>query len=163
MRYAYLRQSEAEMKDYIPLIDTAVWAALILAILLFFGPEIKQRMREGGTVKVGPVEFGELKAKVDEVQDNVSDLNNKVTQLFLRTMSPGMYENLKKIVSGHFGEYVKGAPLDRELRFLREYGFIEVEVIGSIPEEGSNLSDYVSATETGKNFVELREHLPGNY
>jgi hypothetical protein len=104
-----------------------------------------------------------LKAKVDEVQDDVSDLNNKVTQLFLHTMSPGMYENLKKIVSGHFGEYVKGAPLDKKLRFLREYGFIEVEVIGSIPHEGSNLSDYVSATETGKNFVELREHLPSNY
>jgi hypothetical protein len=51
LRYAYLRQSEAEMKDYIPLIDTAVWAALILAIFLFFGPEIKQRMREGGAVK----------------------------------------------------------------------------------------------------------------
>jgi hypothetical protein len=150
------------MKDYIPLIDTAVWAALILVIVLFFGSEIKQRMRQGGAVKVGPVEFGELKAKVDEVQDDVSDLNNKVTQLFLHTMSHGMYENLKKIASGHFGEYVKGAALDRELRFLRDYGFIEVGSISSIPGEGPNLSDYVSATEPGKNFVELREHLPGN-
>jgi hypothetical protein len=118
----YSTQPEAEMKDYIPLIDTAIWAALILAILLFLGSEIKQRMREGGAVKVGPLEFGELKARVDEVQDNVSDLNNKVMQLFLHTMSPGMYGNLKKIVSGHFGEYVKGRALDRELRFLRDYG-----------------------------------------
>lgn len=150
------------MKDYIPLIDTAIWAALILAILLFLGSEIKQRMREGGAVKVGPLEFGELKAKVNEVQDNVSDLNNKITQLFLHTMSLGMYGNLKKIVSGHFGEYVKGRALDRELRFLREYGFIEVGSISSIPEQGPNLSDYVVATDTGKNFVELREHLPSN-
>lgn len=150
------------MKNYIPLIDTAIWAALILTILLFFGSEIKQRMREGGAVKVGPLEFGELKAKVDEVQDDVLALNNKVTQLFLHTMSPGMYGNLKKIASGHFGEYVKGRALDRELRFLRDYGFIEVGSISSIPEEGPNLSEYVAATETGKNFVELREHLTSN-
>lgn len=147
------------MKDYIPLIQTVVWAVLILAIFLFFGSEIKQRMREGGSVKIGPVEFGELKAKVDEVQGNVSELNDKVTQLFLHTMSPGMYGNLKKIASGHFGEYVKGPGLDRELRFLRDYGFIEVQSISSIPRAGSDLSRYVSATETGKNFVELRENL----
>jgi len=147
------------MKDYIPLIDTAVWAALILTIFLFFRSEIKERLRKGGSVKIGPVEFGKLEARVEEVQDDVSDLNSKVTQLFLHTMSPGMYENLKKVASGHFGEYEKGAALDRELRFLREYGFIEVASVSSIPDAGPNLSYYVSATEPGKKFVELREHL----
>jgi hypothetical protein len=145
------------MKDYIPLRQTAVWAVLVLAILLFFGSEIKDRMRAGGSVKVGPVEFGELKARVDNVQSDVKGLDDQVRQLYLHTMSDGAYKNLKKIVSKRFGPYTMGVALDRELRFLRESGFIEVESISSIPRDGPDLSMYVSATKNGEEFVTLRE------
>jgi hypothetical protein len=68
-----------------------------------------------------------------------------------------------RVTSGNtFGEYVKGAALDRELRFLRDYGFIEMPSITQIPEEGPELSRHVFATETGKSFVELRERLIGD-
>ena len=145
------------MKDYIPLIQTAVWAVLVLTILLFFRSEIKERMRAGGSIRIGPVEFGKLEARVDNVQSDVNGLNEKVSQLFLHTMSDGAYRNLRKIVSKHFGPYSMGVALDRELRYLRESGLIEAASIGSIPKDGPDLSKFVSATKNGEEFVALRE------
>jgi hypothetical protein len=145
------------MKDYIPLLQTAVWAGLALLILVRFGPEVKQRMRAGGLVEIGPVKLGEIQAKVDRVENQVNDLNEKVAQLFLATMSDAMYGNLKKIASGHFGDYKMGGALERELRFLRDFGYIKAEYISQIPKEGPDLSKYASATDTGKRFVALSE------
>jgi hypothetical protein len=146
------------MKDYIPLIQTAVWAVLALAILLFFGSGIKERMKAGGSVKFGSwLELGELKTRVDNVQSDVKGLDERVRQLYLHTMSEGAYNNLEKIVSKHFGPYNMGVALDRELRFLRESGFIKVESISRIPKEGPDLSQHVSATKNGEDFVALRE------
>lgn len=145
------------MKDYIPLIQTAVWAVLALAILLFFGSEIKERMRAGGSVKVGPVEFGELKNRVDNVQSDVKGLDERVRQLYLHAMSEGAYNNLRKIVHKPFGPYTMSKALDRELRYLRENGFINVQSVSSIPQDGLDLSMHVSATKNGEDFVALRE------
>jgi hypothetical protein len=94
------------MKDYIPLIQTAVWAVLALAVLLFFGSGIKERMKAGGSVKFGSwLELGELKNRVDHVQSDVKGLDERVRQLYLHTMSEGAYNNLKKIASKRFGPY----------------------------------------------------------
>jgi hypothetical protein len=30
------------MKDYVPLMQTVIWALLILTVILLFGPEIKE-------------------------------------------------------------------------------------------------------------------------
>jgi len=114
-------------------------------------------MRAGGSIKIGPVEFGQLEARVDNVQSDVQGLNEKVSQLFLHTMSDGAYKNLKKIASKHFGTYTMGVALDRELRYLRESGLIEVEVISSIPKDGPDLSRFVSVSKNGEEFVALRE------
>jgi hypothetical protein len=145
------------MQDYVPLMQTVIWALLILTVILLFGPEIKERIKKGSAVKLGSFELGELKTAVDNVQSDVEGLSEKVSQLFLHTMSDGAYRNLRKIVSKHFGPYTMGSALDRELRFLRESGFIKVQAISSIPKEGPDLSEYVSATKNGEDFVALRE------
>ncbi|MFF1443347.1 hypothetical protein [Streptomyces sp. NPDC058295] len=80
-----------------------------------------------------------------------------MSKLFLHTMSGQMYENLKKLTSGNFGNYVMGSALERELRHLRDIGYIRVHSISSVPPEGENLSQYVSVTEAGSQFVALRE------
>jgi hypothetical protein len=150
-------QIGAEMKDYVPLLQSALWVLLFLLMLLFFGPQIKERLRAGGALKIGVFELGELRRDLDRVQDRVDDLGEKVAALFLATMSEGMYLNLKKIASGWFGEFRKSSGLERELRFLRDYGFIEIQSIGALPDEGPELCQYASVTEAGRRFVDLAE------
>jgi len=101
--------------------------------------------------------------KLKEAQAEIEANKEKVDNLFLLSMGPDIYTNLKKIASGHFGKYYKpnAGGLDRELRHLRNIGYVEVKdnSISEIPEHGENLSEYVWATETGKDFVTLRESV----
>jgi cell division protein FtsB len=151
------------MKDFIPLLQSALWAMIVVALLFYFRSALRvlretaiRRIEKGASVKVGPVELGELRSEVQSVREEVNDLNQKVTQLFLTTMSPAMFENLSKLHSGDFGPFKKTAGLKRELYHLRDIGYVAVESISALPDEGGNLSDFVQITETGRAFVELR-------
>ena len=96
--------------------------------------------------------------KLDEVQGKVSELSDKVWQLFLVTMAPSMYENLEKLASEEgFGKYEMTDGLKRELVYLRDHGYIENIWIEKIPPEGPNLSPYITVTDAGRKFVELRK------
>jgi hypothetical protein len=107
--------------------------------------------------------FRELK----EVRGQIKELAEQVSELFLVTMAPSMYENLKKLASGNFGKYEMSGGLERELIHLRDIGYIEniwleniwLENIWleNIPDEGPNLSPYVTVTDVGRRFVHLRE------
>ena len=120
---------------------------------------LSKRLESGSSVKVGPVEIGELKKEVNSVREQLGEIDKKVANLFLTTMAPNMYFNLKKINSGKFGKYTKTKGLKRELYHLRDIGYIDVESITNIPHEGDNLSAHVSITPTGSLFVELREKI----
>ena len=89
----------------------------------------------------------------------LDELNAKVARLFLTTMSPSMYTNLKKLASGSFGTYEMNKGLDRELHHLRDIGYIDIHSIKAIPGSGTNLSEHVEVTATGKQFVDLRESV----
>jgi hypothetical protein len=149
----------AHMKDYLPLIQTALWIALILFAILMFQKPLREQIKKGASLKVGPVEIGEIKADVALVQQQVSDLGNKVAEIFLLAMADPMYINLKKLVLGQFGRYEMSGGLKRELYHLRDMGYIHVESIGAIPPQGENLSSYVTVTSTGRKFVEKREDV----
>ena len=46
-----------------------------------------------------------------------------------------------------------------QLRYLRDNGYITVTgYVGDLPERGDQLSSYVTATQTGSEFVDFREH-----
>lgn len=96
-------------------------------------------------------------------KDDVRALDQKVHTLFLRSMSPEMYKNLHKLASGNFGPYEVKSGLERELRALRDLGFIAITTesrqIGRLPAEGPNLSDHVAVTTIGQEFVKQREQL----
>ena len=97
-----------------------------------------------------------LQDRIDQVQKHVNDI---VAELFVATMSQAMFENLKKIASDHFGSFELGKPLERELYHLRAIGYVEIPSIQAIPKTGTNLSEYVKATEAGRQFVSLREQF----
>ncbi|MGR8932431.1 MAG: hypothetical protein ACU836_17540 [Gammaproteobacteria bacterium] len=147
------------MEAYVPLFQTLLWILLITSLFIYFRSEIKKRLEQGGSFKIGPVELGEIKHEISTVRRDIKDMNIKVSDLFLSTMAPSMYKNLEKISTGHFGKYIKSKGLERELYHLRDIGYIEVESIKGIPDQGDDLSIYVSITETGKKFVTLRNNI----
>jgi hypothetical protein len=108
-------------------------------------------------LRIGDAEvvFRELR----RVRSQVQELNNKVSELFLVTMAPSMYQNLEKLASGSFGPYKKSSGLERELIHLRDIGYIENIWLENIPTEGPDLSPYVTVTDVGKRFVKLRQSL----
>jgi len=151
------------MKDFVPLLQTLLWVLITVVAGLFFRRELRmvrgaleKRISEGSSLEFGPVKFGELKEQVRSVQGEVQELQGLVVRLFLATMSDEMFFNLRKVASGKFGEFVKGKALERELHHLRNIGYISCESLTRIPEAGPDLSAYVSITEAGKQFIELR-------
>ncbi len=154
------------MKDFVPLFQTLLWIGFALILILIFRPEIgllrkvlASRLEGGSEVELGPIKIGKLEAQLSSVRKELSEVNEKITKLFLTTMAPLMYVNLKKLASGNFGSYEISKGLERELYHLRDIGYIKVSSIKAIPESGENLSHYVEVTGTGKMFVELRESV----
>ncbi len=154
------------MKEFVPLFQSMLWVALIIAMVIYFRQELdlikrilSKRLESGSSVKIGPVEIGELKKEVEIVRKNLEVTNERISNLFLTTMSPAMYENLKKLSSGTFGHYKINKGLKRELYHLRDIGYVKVKSITAIPAEGADLSRFVEITPTGKQFVEFRENI----
>ncbi|WP_130177791.1 hypothetical protein [Cryobacterium sp. SO1] len=149
------------MEDYVPLLQTGVWVIIAGIVTFVFRKDLAAirravvaRLESGSSLRVGFFEIGEELAKV---KDEVGALQNKVSELFLLTMSPAMYENLRKLGTGRFGAFVKSTALERELRHLRDIGYIRIDSIGQLPSEGSQLNDFVDVTQIGGAFIELRE------
>jgi hypothetical protein len=150
------------MKPYVPLIQTALWIGLALFGFFLFRREIIGRIRAGGGFKLGPVAFEAIQTQVEHVQQQINDVSDRVSELFLRSMDEYTYANLRKLGSGHFGAYQMNGGLERELRHLREVGYITVlsPSISSIPAEGDNLSNFIQISPTGLQYIEFRSSLP---
>lgn len=156
------------MNDLIPLLQTIAWVAFALYLVKYFRLEVvllrkvlNQRLEGGGMVRIGPLELGALQKEVKNVAKELGDLNARVAELFLTTMSPAMYYNLQKLASNSFGRFKMAQGLKRELYHLCDIGYIEIDSISSLPSEGSNLSAYVRVTDTGQRSVSLRGDLEG--
>jgi hypothetical protein len=131
-------------------------AICVITILLIFSFRFDDITKANLSKDGLEIDLSSLNKRLDETMKEVDNV-------FLTSMGPDLYLNLKKITSRHFGRYHKKSEggLDRELRHLRNIGYIEVKdnSISKIPEYGENLSDYVWATDTGIHFVALRESI----
>lgn len=148
---------------FIPLYQTLLWVVVVFGILLVLRKDIVRlrdalvrRVEQGAALDVGPVKFGELRAEIRMVREDLSRVESVVAQLFLATMSEPMFRNLEKFASGNFGPYHLGDALARELYHLRDAGYIQVGSIRQIPQNGPQLSQFVVVTQAGRQFVELR-------
>jgi hypothetical protein len=149
-----------------PLLQTLLWVVAVVVVMVVFRREIDQfrgalrtRLSGGAAVKFGPMELGELVHRVESVKDEVQTLAERVSRAFLLSMSEPMYHNLRKLTSGEFGAFENSAGLERELRHLRDVGYVTIPSVRSIPASGANLSDFVTVTSNGRDFVSLREEL----
>jgi hypothetical protein len=133
-------------------------AALVIAIaaiagLLILSPRVLE-LAELTISKEG------LVAKLRDVEQKVETTEKKIDQLFAYTMSESMFGILGKLAKGNFGHIKITAGVRRQLRHLRIIGYITVKgPIGNLPDEVANLSDYVTVTPVGKEFVAFRESL----
>ena len=141
-------------------------AALVIAIaavagLLILSPRVFDLLELSVTSTGLTAKIRDVEQKVEEAKQQVEQTGRKIDQLVAQTMSSEMFENLRKIASGNFGKYTtENSGLLRELRHLRDVGYIEVEgTLGNLPRDGENLSKHVRATPVGKEFVALRESL----
>lgn len=104
----------------------------------------------------------DIQDRQQTAERRIGTAEKKIDRLFAYTMSNSMFGKLKKLAGGHFG-YFKNTPgLRRELRHLRDIGYVTVKGrVGSLPNEGGDLSSFVVVTSVGKQFVELRTALQG--
>ena len=98
------------------------------------------------------------------VWPQIRKANERIDNLFYYTMSGPMYENLRKLAQSHFMTYEMSEGLKRELYYLRDTGFITItdesqHSIKQIPFKGDNLQQYVTVTDVGRRFVEMRTRL----
>jgi hypothetical protein len=149
------------LPNLIPLLQSLLWVALIASLFYYFRRdiqllrrELQKRIESGEQLELGPLKLQRIEEKVAIVEKDIN-----ITKQFLMSMSKPMYDNLRKIASGNFGQYKmeRGSGLQRELYHLRDIGYIGAHSIRSIPDKGDNLSDHVKITPIGEKFVNLRE------
>jgi hypothetical protein len=125
---------------------TVVAALLVITIRVF----------DLGSLSVGK---DGVRAELKAVKEQIAEADRRIDELFLQTMSPAMFLNLKKLTSRCFGPYEMGPGLERELRHLRDIGYVDVRAIGSIPKTGTELAEFAKVTPAGQRFVAMRDQL----
>jgi hypothetical protein len=110
--------------------------------------------------KFGPVEFERVKAAVDQAE-------SAIDRLYALSMSEDAFAQLKKLRTGNFGGFWLDPNLTvglaAEINYFKILGYISFKKIadtrdlptGDHPNE--NLSDYISVTPLGHEFIALRE------
>lgn len=102
--------------------------------------------------------------RVEETKAELDETKDRVEKLFLATMSTPMYNNLKKLATPPFGDYIMQTGLKRELYHLRDIGYVLITQqckgsISEIPQVGEDLSIYVTVTDSGKEFIEEKDKI----
>jgi hypothetical protein len=105
-------------------------------------------------------QISEITTRQDTAEVRIKEAETKIERLFANTMSNSMFANLKKLATRRFGRFKNNGGLRRELRHLRDIGYVSVKGhIGDLPDEGDNLSDFSTTTSVGKQFIAFRETL----
>jgi hypothetical protein len=109
-----------------------------------------------------PRNDGNHKSAVGAACDNIREIIRVlgVIETKANTITESRYLTLKKLSTGRFGHFIISSDLRRELRQLRNLDLITVKgAVGQLPDEGKDLSEFVTVTAIGKQFIEFREAL----
>ncbi len=118
-------------------------------------------------------EIQNLRDRVDDQQRRISEQEkalqrqqHMINELVRYSMAEYIFKHLQWVYHGQKGEsgyqeyiYHKNQAFERDIRFLRDHGFIEYIQIGSL-HEGDNLVKRLALTPIGKFYVSLREKSP---
>jgi hypothetical protein len=138
---------------------TIAFCSLGSALLAIFWPLVAKVEN----LKIGPTGV-ELSKKVDEAnaKAEVADIKADaalatLTRFVFNSMPQPTFENLRKIAA-RFGPFNMSDGFRQQLRYLRDSGYIRTNdiTIADIPAVGNELSDFVYATDLGKEFIVQR-------
>jgi hypothetical protein len=142
--------------------ESGVLIALLLMPLLAYG------IASGRLTELsGPGGWG---AKFAQLETEIAKTKLKVEELFLLSMSEAAFSNLCKLHDGWAGEYWLDpslrSGLAAELNHFKLLGYIQfnnglnIHGVGNIPTGNqSNLSQYISLTALGKQYVLARRDI----
>ncbi|MDM4019338.1 hypothetical protein [Roseiconus lacunae] len=138
---------------------------ILLATLPWLIPLLRNHVR---TLELpfGKVDF--LEQRIEKQEERISDQQetierqqDTINQLVLYSMSYWIFELLSGLYhqTQDGGEYLfrDDGTMDKDLRFLRDRGYLTLDFqVGSL-QNGQNLVGVVKLTPAGNHFVELRE------
>ena len=93
---------------------------------------------------------------VQNVQSEASDTQAKINTIVKYSLAFYLFDELSHLYHDHEYLYHKNANFERDLRFLRDHGYLEHFGIGAL-QDGENLIGKVRLTPLGKLLVELRD------
>lgn len=156
----------------VPLLQTLVWIGLLVVIAVLLRPEIAllrrvlvKRIETGSAFKLGPVEFGELRDKVESVAETQQRQSTEIDTLrfvISHLLTKYEVEHLRNLAGNEPFSFSRNRNFDNELRRLRDLGFIEhcpntPFGIGSLPQTGDDLRRLLRSTKRGLEYLKLRE------
>jgi hypothetical protein len=160
-----------ELAPVVPLAQTVLWIALIVGIAVFLRKEISDlrrilidRLRDGGKLVIGPVEFGELRQKVNDVatvQQRQGRELDTLRFLISNLLPKYEFDHLVNLNADKPFPFGRNPNFDNELRHLRNLGFIEhchhtPFGIRALPNNGEDLRTFLRVTDRGKEYLKLR-------
>jgi hypothetical protein len=97
----------------------------------------------------------------------LGEQQHMISQLVTYSMAEFIFHNLQKLYHGKRKDegwsprfiYDKSGSFERDLRFLRDHGFIEFTEIGNLS-AGTDLVQVLNLTPVGSMCVQLREAMP---
>ncbi len=100
--------------------------------------------------------IGQQKSTIQLQEDEIRRLNDRVTRLVTLSMPESMLLNLRKLASDDEFGYKRSHGLMRELEYLLNLGYVHIKDIDKIPDDGSDLRQFVHVQKSGREFLELR-------
>ncbi|HKR51194.1 MAG TPA: hypothetical protein VJT72_16735 [Pseudonocardiaceae bacterium] len=139
-------------------VQAGILILVIVAVLPWLASSIELVEFPGG----GSVRLREVQAKVAEQEQKLDRQQDIIVQLVLYSMSWYVFTMLSQLYhrsrSGEEYLFRDNDAMPRDLRFLRDHGYLEHFNIAEL-RDSENLIGKVRLTPIGNFFVELREQL----
>jgi hypothetical protein len=173
------------ISELVPLIQTLIWVALLLAVLIFLRPEIilirrvlTERVERGGAVKIGPLEIGELRDEIHHIEkrqgaieERQGTLESRMVRMLITVLVTEFeVQKLKGLaaegpfnVSFHWDMQNELKHLDamRLVQPREGYGLVSIQDHSQSGEQ-FDLKRYVQITDRGIEYLKLLNELQGS-
>ena len=157
--------SAASTSVVIPLIS-ALFGGVVVALLNFIlnRPLTKVSMAkivadtETAKVSVAKIvaETEQIRTQTEIISSKVSDAQEKINTIVKYSLAFYLFDHLSNLYYDNEYIYHKNEWFERDLRFLRDHGYLENIGISAL-QDGENLIGKARLTPLGKLLVELRE------
>lgn len=141
-------------------IDEITLALVFLATLPWLIPVLRSNVKRGKffgqEVEFLEQKVGEQEKRISQTETQVLEAQEKINAVVTYSLAFYLFKHLSKLYHEREYHFNKDPNFERELRFLRDLGYLEFFRIGEL-RDGENLVGKLKLTPLGKILVELRE------